>query len=99
MTDIIVEKADPMTDIIVVMVTTMTDIIVDAVDPRTDILASEASPMTDIIGSGADPITDIIVILATQSSSLSSSQPALQSRPGLHFQVVVWYQLDSLIHR
>jgi len=81
-----------MTDTVVEIANLMTDIIVDAVDPMTDILVSAVSPRTDTVGRGADLMTVIIVSMTRQrhvsrsmSSSLSSSQPAWQSRPGQNY--------------
>jgi hypothetical protein len=64
MTDITVDKADPMTDIIVIMVAPMTVIIVDTVNPITEVIASEADPMTGII---------VIMVRHPQARSSSSS--------------------------
>ena len=81
--------------------------------PVTDILVSAANLKIDIVGRGADLVTVIIVSMITPTTEIATSQDprALRylylnqhgrvdmDRTILHFQVVEWFQLDSLMHR
>ena len=112
-TDIIATMAVRMIDNVAKIAVRTIGIVVDAVDPVIDILVSATNLRTDFVGRGAGLVTVLIVSMITPTTDIATSRdprvicyPHLNQhgrvdldRTILHFQVVAWFQLDSLMHR